>query len=37
MSWIWWVVILAIAAGFVIDWLIVMGPDPKKWKGGRKG
>lgn len=26
----------AVLAIFIIDWLIVLGPNPKKWKGGKK-
>ena len=36
MSWIGWAAIGLAVAIFVIDWLIVMGSDPRKWKGGRK-
>ena len=33
----WWLIMIigAAAAIFVIDWLIVMGADPRKWKGGK--
>jgi hypothetical protein len=34
MSWTAWVIIGAITAALIIDWFIVMGFDPKKWKGG---
>ena len=32
----WWIwAVIGIAAAFLIaDWLIVMGADPRKWKGG---
>ena len=31
----WWMVATVIAAAFVIiDWLIVMGINPRNWKGG---
>ena len=30
-----WVVI-GVAALFIIDWFIVMGAGPRKWKGGDK-
>ena len=30
-----WVVI-GVAVLFIIDWFIVMGADPRKWKGGDK-
>ena len=32
----WWVYVAAIAVVFVaVDWIIVMGADPRKWKGGK--
>ena len=31
-----WIIISVIVMAMVIDWFIVMGPDPKKWKGGDK-
>jgi len=34
----WWliiVIVFAVVLG-VIDWLIVMGADPRQWKGGGK-
>lgn len=30
-----WIVIGLIAALLVLDWLIVMGTDPRRWKGGK--
>ena len=36
MTWIGWTVAGVVLAFLVLDWLIVMGTDPKKWKGGRK-
>ena len=33
MSWIWWVAIILGVAMLVIDWIIVMGADPRRWKG----
>lgn len=30
------IVIAVVAVGMIVDWLIVMGTDPRKWKGGRK-
>ena len=33
--WIWAVAIIA-AVMLLIDWVIVMGLDPRKWKGGEK-
>ena len=34
----WWLiaVICGAAVLLVIDWLIVMGADPRKWKGGKR-
>ena len=34
----WWVYVLIVLAVAVLaaDWLIVMGADPRKWKGGRR-
>jgi hypothetical protein len=31
-----WIIIGAIIVALIIDWFIVMGFDPKKWKGGEK-
>ena len=31
-----WILIFVILAVFVLDWLIVMGTNPKNWKGGEK-
>ena len=32
----WWVYVAAIAVVFlVVDWIIVMGADPRRWKGGK--
>lgn len=36
MSLAGWIIIALIAAVLVIDWFIVMGTDPRKWKGGGK-
>ena len=33
--WIWVAVVLAVVM-FAIDWLIVMGTNPRNWKGGEK-
>lgn len=35
MDWIWIVCIGALVM-LVVDWLIVMGFDPRKWRGGGK-
>lgn len=33
----WWIPVAVIAAAFlIIDWFIVMGPNPKQWKGDKK-
>lgn len=34
MTWVGWLVVGVAVAGFVIDWLVVMGADPRRWKGG---
>lgn len=36
MSLTWWIVIGLFVLVWIIDWFIVMGPNPKKWKGGDK-
>jgi hypothetical protein len=36
MTWEIWTVIGVVAVLFIFDWLIVMGINPKKWKGGKK-
>ena len=36
MSWMGWAAIGFAIAIFVLDWIVVMGADPHKWKGGRK-
>ena len=36
MEWWIWAAIGAAVVMLAIDWLIVMGADPKKWKGSRK-
>ena len=36
MDWWIWVVIIGAAIFLVVDWFIVMGADPKRWKGGGK-
>ena len=35
MWWIW-IVAGALAVMLIADWLIIMGADPRKWKGGGK-
>ena len=34
----WWVIGAAVVliVLFALDWLLVMGADPRKWKGGDK-
>ena len=34
MAWYWWAAIVIAVCVLVADWLIVMGADPRKWKGG---
>ena len=34
MDWLVWVLIGSAFLLLLVDWFIVMGPDPKKWKGG---
>ena len=36
MNWWTWVIIGIVIAFLVIDWIIVMGTNPRKWKGGKK-
>jgi len=36
MEWWIWVVCIATAVFLVIDWFIVMGFNPKRWKGDMK-
>ena len=36
MAWWTWVLIVLAVAVLAADWLIVMGADPRKWKGGRR-
>lgn len=36
MTWWIWAAVGVTVAILVIDWLIVMGADPRRWKGGRK-
>lgn len=34
----WWIVIVVlILIALAIDWIIVMGTNPNKWKGGKEG
>ena len=36
MEWWIWMLIAIAALFFILDWIIVMGADPRKWKGGDK-
>ena len=33
MEWWIWAVVIGATAFLIVDWFIVMGIDPKKWKG----
>ena len=34
--WIWAAIGAAVVLMMAVDWIIVMGTDPKKWKGSKK-
>ncbi len=34
-TWIW-VVVIAVIIFLIIDWFIIMGFNPRNWKGGEK-
>ena len=36
MAWWIWALIGGVALLLIADWVIVMGADPRKWKGGMK-
>ena len=36
MKWYDWVILGIFVAALVVDWFIVMGANPKHWKGGKK-
>ena len=36
MEWWIWAVVIGTAVFLVVDWFIVMGINPHKWKGGGK-
>lgn len=36
MDWWIWAVAIGAAVFLIIDWFIVMGINPRKWKGGEK-
>ena len=36
MAWWVWLILGLCTVGFAVDWLIVMGTNPRKWKGGNK-
>ena len=35
MAWWTWVLIVVAVAVMAVDWLIVLGTNPRKWKGGK--
>ena len=38
MTWWIWAVVIVAAVFLVVDWVIVMGADPRGWKGdGKRG
>ena len=37
MSWWDWAIAGSVVAIIIIDWLIVMGADPRRWKGDGNG
>jgi len=37
MAWYWWALIVVFAVAFAIDWVIVLGTNPRRWKGGNRG
>ena len=36
MDWWIWAAVIVAAIFVVVDWFIVMGADPRKWKGSKK-
>ena len=36
MEWWIWAAIIAAVVFLAVDWFIVMGVDPRRWKGGGK-
>ena len=36
MAWWTWVLIVLAVAVLTADWLIVMGTNPRRWKGGKE-
>ena len=36
MDWWIWAVIIVATIFLIVDWFIVMGVNPKRWKGGGK-
>ena len=36
MSWVFWISVGIYVLILIVNWIIVMGRDPKKWKGGTK-
>ena len=35
MPWWLWLVIILTGIFLIVDWFIIMGPDPHQWKGGK--
>ena len=36
MPWWVWVIIGVVAVFMAVDWIVVMGADPRRWKGGKQ-
>ena len=36
MPWWLWLVIILTVIFLIVDWFIIMGADPRQWKGGNK-
>jgi len=36
VPWWFWVMIGVMIVCLIADWLIVMGADPRRWKGGKR-
>ena len=36
MAWWVWLIIILTAVFLIVDWFIIMGIDPRSWKGGGK-
>ena len=35
MPWWLWLVIILTGIFLIVDWFIIMGTDPREWKGGK--